>query len=517
MNRKALIAIVVVAALVPVYVLLAWLTGQAAHARVTAWEQEMTGSAGQLFSVAERKTTRGLFSSTEEITLEFNRALFEDATNGDEEPSEDASMDEEAAPDDQADMEQPAYDSEAAEEAGETPDADEESVDPGDDETAQAAEPWRVTIRNEIQHGPLPGFTSVGIARIESRLVLEEATRKQLKDDFGVDDPFVAVTRLGFLGGGSTKLTSPAVTVRDGAQTTDWKGIEGEFEFGRNLSSVHCAGSAPGLESRDTNVVLVTMEALEFECDLERVFDELYTGTAAVTLKSMHFKDPGEPGSAVNVENVRYALAADRAGDYLDTKLELGMKSLVFEAMSLSDLAYNLSLNHLHGPTAAEITRAIRAATKNVGAASAANPAAAMAVAGAFAQHLPVLLEHSPELVIDRIGFRMPEGEFGIEGSVKMIEFKREDLAAAQSPLALLGKLDAGVDIWISEALLRKNWSGTAEGAAAAAQHVAMVQQQVAAMEQAGYVRRNGGRLEARIEFRNGALTSNGKPLGPPM
>ena len=41
-----------------------------------------------------------------------------------------------------------------------------------------------------------------------------------------------------------------------------------------------------------------------------------------------------------------------------------------------------------------------------------------------------------------------------------------------------------------------------------------MIKQQLAAFEQAGYVTRNNGRFESHLEFKNGALTANGKPLG---
>ncbi|WP_414717617.1 DUF945 family protein [Steroidobacter sp.] len=38
---------------------------------------------------------------------------------------------------------------------------------------------------------------------------------------------------------------------------------------------------------------------------------------------------------------------------------------------------------------------------------------------------------------------------------------------------------------------------------------------QVAQLEQQGYLQRDGDRLESHIEFRNGALSANGKPIGP--
>jgi uncharacterized protein YdgA (DUF945 family) len=73
--------------------------------------------------------------------------------------------------------------------------------------------------------------------------------------------------------------------------------------------------------------------------------------------------------------------------------------------------------------------------------------------------------------------------------------------------------------MWVSEALLNKDWTrvGNPEAAppaqAQGPSRAEAMRQQVAAFEQQGFVTRKDGQLHSHIEFKGGALTANGKPL----
>jgi len=484
MNRNAIIGIAVVA-LVPVYVGLSWATGQAAHSRVNAWEHEMASQAGHIYRIASREKKQGLFRSTETITFEL------------------------------------------------TPELAAAIQGPSTDGGESAGKPFRLTLRNDLQHGPIPGFRSLGLARIETRLVLDEKTVAELRKELGVTEPFVAVTRVGFLGGGTTSITSPPFKKEMKPNGyVEWKGFEAEFSFDGTLDSFECEAEAPGLVGRTGDQTAMTFEDIKFDCDFHRVFEELYAGDASFGWKRMTVD--GEvtgSGTDMQMDDLIYKLRAGADGDYYDVALDAKVGNFVMDQVKITDLAYQLALTHLHGKTLAEISRKYQEATKTT---AFNDPMLAATIGGILAEHAPTLLEHSPQLVIDRIGFRMPEGEFGIKGNLKVQEITREELDAMQSSMALLSKLEAAFDVWVSQGLLEKDWAAMVataekvdaegvetveEGPPAASPNATleMVRQQVAAMEQAGYVRRNGERLESRIEFRNGALTANGKPLGAGM
>jgi hypothetical protein len=91
---------------------------------------------------------------------------------------------------------------------------------------AAAAEPLQITWRDHIHHGPIPGGTNMGLASIDSELVLPPKLAAEVAKVFGDKPPFKAHTVLGFTGGYTTEITSPAVKhdIKDEGQL-DWQGL----------------------------------------------------------------------------------------------------------------------------------------------------------------------------------------------------------------------------------------------------------------------------------------------------
>lgn len=487
MSRKAIVVGLAIVLLVPVYVGLAWAAGHAVHARFDAWEQQVAPKTGQLFKIVERKKTQGIFSSVEELTLELNQALLEEIAR----PTSGRRHNETSA------------------------------VNGGQDTSGLGAvsDPWRFTVRNHIQHGPLPGFTGFGIARIDTRLVLDETTREHLSKLIGDREPVVLVTRLGLMGGGVMTLSSPAFEVVTDDSQIAWQGVNGRFAFSRGMNSLECAATAPGMQIHKGDAVAFSLGELSLHCDVDRVFEEIYSGDVSFSLARMDGVDKGDTEHALRMEALSYAAKVAAQGDYLDMAVKLGVGGVETSDVTLKDLQYNLTLKHLHGPTLAAMMRKMKEVSQTV---ALANPTAMLAMTGAFAEYGPVLLEHSPELVIERIGFRTPDGEVGLTATARLNDFSPGDLAMAEARTALMSKIEATADLWVTEALVQKPWGSDAAPDPEAmgptpAQRTAAIQQQIAAMEQQGYIRRNNGRLETRVEFKNGALTANGKPLGAPV
>lgn len=475
--------------LVPAYVAASWGLGRATHARFDAYEQQLNRQPMALLKIAERKYTPGVFSSEERITFELNQDLFGKIFKGEDPQSEDISFeeDEEASLEEAVDQSLPA---------------------------AAASEPVRVTILNKVQHGPLPGFRSFGLARIETSLSLSEEMRAKVAEVLGDKDPLLVTTVHGFTGAGSSTLTSPAFDIETDGKKLSWKGFEGTFSYGRNINSFECDMRAPGMDLTDQNGVHMQMGEIAFDCDLERAFDDLYLGTAALTLASLHRSAAGAE-KPMKIEQIRYAVDTRKNGDYVDMGVAVGMGTMEVEDIAVTDVHYDFALNHVHGPTYAAMQRKLQdvTATGALG-----DPTGSLAVMGVFGEFLPQILEHSPQLVIDRIGFAMPEGEAGLKATLQLDNFTKDDMANGGT-MALLGKLNASADIWFSEGLLTRDWQRPASDEtgkdANATNKVEMMKMQVAQLEQQGYIRREADRLESHIEFKNGALTANGKPIGP--
>src|SRR5690349_15919585 len=67
----------------------------------------------------------------------------------------------------------------------------------------------KFTVHNVIHHGPLLGAT-LGLARVESHVVLDPKIRAQLKKNFGSEEPYEITTYYGFFGGGTLVLSADA-------------------------------------------------------------------------------------------------------------------------------------------------------------------------------------------------------------------------------------------------------------------------------------------------------------------
>lgn len=481
--NKSIIGASAAAILVVGYVGASWGLGRMVHAGFDNWEQQLVQRPNGILKVAERKYTPGVFSSVEEVTFEFNRAFFDEAMKsrkqGAQQENDDLDQDEEDASD-------------------------------------EPKPPVRFTMRNEVTHGPLPGFTSIGSGRIHSTFVWTKEVREELDKVLPGREPVEISTLLGLLGGVSTHITSPAFDFKDENTTVAWKGLEGDFSVGRNLSRMDCDATAPGLSVLDADGKGGKLETMKISCDGKRIFDALYDGTINFEVANLE-TNAGDSGASMRFQNLSYATDVRAEGEYIDMAIKATIGGLSVMQNDFSDIKYHLTLRHLHGPTYAALTRKMQnMSLSSMGG----DPTASLAIAGAFAEYGPQILEHSPQLVIDHIGFATPEGEFGIKGTAELAGFAKDDFATPQSRAALMGKIVANADVWVSEGLLNKDWSKTnvsnPEPPSAQEQgpsKVEAMRQQVAAFEQQGFVTRKDGQFLSHIEFKGGQLTANGKPL----
>ncbi|MGH8262222.1 MAG: YdgA family protein, partial [Steroidobacterales bacterium] len=369
----------------------------------------------------------------------------------------------------------------------------------------------RFTVRSRIVHGPLPGFGPPALARIETEFVMDESVKKALAKVFGDRKPIEIVTLLDYGGDGVTHYSSPSFDhfpIGTKGETLSWKGFTASMEFGRDLAWFKMQGEAPGMEGSSPGGESVKMEQVAFGSNSELAFDDLYIGDGWMKIKAISVVAGAAEGPAagknVTMSGFDYSAKATRNKDFLDASGKFAIAGMDVEEMQMKDLHYDLSFNHLHGPTVAAIWRDVR----KVLAQGVATPVGENgATIDKDMKRLGIaLLEHEPELLVDRISFTIPEGDAKLSGRMHLVGFEAADLDGG-NPMALVQKIDAKVDIDIAEGLLKK----FSEKSGSAAQ----LDRQLAALEAHGYCTRSDGRVSTHIEFRQGALTFNGKAFSP--
>ena len=120
----------------------------------------------------------------------------------------------------------------------------------------EAAAPIRFTVRNEILHGPVLWPASLGLARVNTKVVLSEITSQKLIAIFGTDEPVRISSRAGFFGGGSTRFFGDGRTIElpDAAGTLAYDDFELEISYSKNLDDFDMNGELAahrGQQSRE--------------------------------------------------------------------------------------------------------------------------------------------------------------------------------------------------------------------------------------------------------------------------
>lgn len=382
-----------------------------------------------------------------------------------------------------------------------------------------------VTLRSVIHHGPLLGFSSLGIARIDHSLVFDEATAKELAKVFGDVPPLTAVTTVNLAGDGITELKGAPATYKSDDGSIAWQGLTGTMRFTKDMPSYSAEITAPGMVLSGKDGGIVSLDALSLKMNQARMANtEIYLGTMNMSIGALSLVNGAKP----QFDMKRVAMsseASSKDSEYVDVVVRVVAAEFRSPAFSGTDAEYAFSARHLHAQSLDKLGKAMREAQQTAMAKGAQGPAAAQAaMMQAMSTHGLALLQRDPVIAIDRIGFVSKEGESNITFSARLVGVSDVDM---QNPLNLIAKVQADATIKVSEALV-----GTfaemplelkkAQGREPSAEEIAQVaasrlalEQKLADFVERGYVVRENGIVSSKLAFKDGQLTVNGKPLSP--
>jgi uncharacterized protein YdgA (DUF945 family) len=486
-----------------------WGIGRLAEKRVNAGLDKFVEQAPYL-TVVERRWTGGWFRSEQQVTFEVfggwldamnpknvlgaaahaeanaisdaERALVADPAQQELERRRQS-----AVPGSEADVESEGPEATAPPEAGGAP---------------QPPKPMRFTVRNEILHGPVLWPASLGLARVNSRLLLSDEVRQKLMEIFGTDEPVRISSRVGFFGGGSTRFFGDGRKLefeQDGGMLA-YDDFDLALGYSGDFDEVEMDGSWPRVEyaDRESGERLV-VSGMSLEGESERILGDVYDTDAGFEIDELRFT--GADKNETVVDDVRYEIDTEHDAGFIDLSAKFGsgkVRNPAFEEMQLDirEIHYDFTARHLHVETLQKLIGAVKESHARPVATAA---DAQAAVLSPMQEHGIALLRHEPQFVIDRIALATAEGEGVIKGVVRLAGVTEADLAAGA--MALVGKITADVNIEVAQKLLEKLPNG-ATGAGMAVDQ--------------GFARREGDKLVSRIEFSKGEVKVNGKPLPIP-
>lgn len=489
MNKTAKIALVAVPlALAVAYPASAWVIGKQVESAIG--EQYQLLAENPSAKIVERDYQRGLFGATETVTIELFGEMLRTM----------------------AGQQQAA--------AGGNPEA----------KALELVKPIRITIRSDIRHGPLPGFSTLAAAVVDSELVLDGELQKQVSAVIGNQKPLQVHTEYRFDGGGVATMKSPAFSTNWaadkglGRNLLSWDGISMSVDFEKGMKRYSLQAEAPKLELKDSQGGAVLISGLRLEGTQQRVFEDdplLYAGSQKFTLAEVNVTTAKEGSGPVVLKQVAYAVDIPVNGDFIDIAVKLGAESLQVEKQNYGPAHYDVSVRHLHARTALSFYRTLLKLYSDPALQLAAQSDPTLLL-GPLSKPALELLKFNPEISIDRLSFRSPEGDATLAARVKLKDFKDEDLG---NPMMLVAKLDASAEVSLPETLV-----GTLAGSAAAssekveeevsAEEAAAarnekLRQQLAVFIEQGLVQREGSLIKSKLAFSNGQMTINGKPFNP--
>lgn len=370
----------------------------------------------------------------------------------------------------------------------------------------------RFTVHNRVLHGPLLGLSGIGAARVKTDIDLPASMQQDIRDTFGPEPALEATTRLGFLGGGSTRLTSRGrtVTAEDGSEM-EYDTVKFTVDFNRDISAYEIDSRMPRIEIRGTDGQNMVFDRLTLAGEADRIdgYQYLYDSSFDLRLRALVIDGPqGE----FRLKDAHYTGDLDVDEGLFAMQLRMGsgdVEGATVEStgLAISEVNYDLTLRHLHAQTVDSIYGSMQALYRDApfdqaeDDPDAIDEAMSQSVLDPLAQHAGALLAHDPELSLDRIGFVTPEGEAVLTGVIRVTGMSEQDFQFGGF-LAVLGKLQADLTFEIDTAVAEKLPNGEF-----------LSQTGVSA----GYVVREEDKLVARIGFRDGALIINGQSQAVPL
>lgn len=380
-----------------------------------------------------------------------------------------------------------------------------------------------LTWRDRIQHGPLPGFSSVGGAVIDSEFVLADDVKAKLKEAIGLDAAPLTVHSVVSLGGDITSdMAMPSVKAKlpDGTQLT-WQGLTARSV--QKGAATHYDMAMPSLEMVDADSgAVVKMVGFKYSADTAKgKYWWASPGVDSGEIASVEVTGKPEDGEAVKLlmTGAKFNSKVSVEGDLLSTKLEAST-ALEINGHKVDKVLWQESAKRIHLPTIEEIALSfINKENMGLICQGEAGKAALeqkMQQAGAeLPMKLMALLPHNPEYSVDKVAatYQGKEGELGYSLGTQGVTAE-EVKPGAMNPMALIKKVVANAHVKVPTAWLRAIADASkGDGEAPNDEAInAMIEPAIAQ----GFVVREGDFLVAKASFKNGAGTLNGKPMPIP-
>ena len=401
----------------------------------------------------------------------------------------------------------------------------------------QAVAPLTFLWRDVIQHGPLPAFSSVGLAEIASSLELPKAFAEHMQVEGGGQWGLTAHTHVGLRGDFNSKLSAPAVKLAAGSDALSFSALDARIT-GRMpylAGPLSYRGSFAPIDLQQTSAdsaFHVTLGRSEVQGQVQLVparsgffmpmhghghmTHMLVRGTAASAAGGL----PSELRMGLNDVGFTHAVEQDKGLWSMQSSLRASSEVLGFK---LDKLEMSGTLRRLHEPSYLKLARAlVSMSTRCDAGADKPDPSEMLEK---LQGDIVALLSHDPEYAMGPLAVEIGGKRAELSYRLGTRGITAQD---TQQPLAALllsksvGHAEAAVDLALVDTLAQRVLGQTglqpasAQLPAAARNSAAsaiMARAMIDGFVSEGYLVRDGARIKATLDSVGERITLNGKPF----
>ncbi|MBB5018358.1 uncharacterized protein YdgA (DUF945 family) [Chitinivorax tropicus] len=396
-------------------------------------------------------------------------------------------------------------------------------------------QPISLTYRQHIKHGPFPLFSNGDFhpykAVVSTELLLPDDVKAKLKPFFGDKPPVSLENRIGFNNDGVIAIDVPSFDYQEAISGVKihWQGLKSQFNYNGQYDRFQLKGAIPGLKLEAAEKATVDIKSLHFDGKTRSGVAGLMLGESNANLASIAVDIKEGTPFAATLENLRYTTQSDAVGDYVHADGHFDVGSLLLAGKRYGPAKLDASAKHLHAPTLAKLDQAIISLQKQALNDAADTHQTLEAFETLKKTGLP-LLEHDPELALNKLSIQLPEGRVDANGGIRLVGFREKDL---DNPVQFLERIQAQADLKLPKPvvdtyvrLLIRNTliSRSGSGEDITPEQIEqmdelakqLVQGQVANLIEQKMIREEGQNLAVSLRWKTGKLSINGNDFPLP-
>jgi uncharacterized protein YdgA (DUF945 family) len=414
--------------------------------------------------------------------------------------------------------------------------------------------PVKFELDETIFHGPLVFHQGVHFvtAFVEHHLKLaaeqQQAVEAFFKDQ--VSKPTLdGSTVISYSGASQNKLTVPAFTYtsqKSPAGQMKWQGLSISWKMTKNMENVNANIQFDGTQITSPDVK-ADIGPFGVNYQLHEAIDNLWVGHAKITLPKIK-ADGQKEKLSFSMDGGSLESKSDLKGGLLSVDATAKVGAFNINGVSYGPGEYVSNFKNLDGVALANLNKqANKLNQANL------SPQEKQMMLFAMLPKIPKIFEKGAEFNIEKLFFKLPEGDINAKGSVKMLPMPS---GRSASIVTMIRSVDAYFNLQLPKALVEKMLNRTLVTRLQAQQRMKaamakqlrqnaqnhpdprakeklmqqaqfqpltateinekanqLARQQITTWLQNGYLKEDGTRFVVHFAFKNGAPTINGKPV----